>query len=88
MQTTKAIQTLAGILTVQGILAPGQNVFTNMIVPAKTGSVWRASIEFWAVSSQDLKKAQADAERFGTSVVDFCPRPGGKVETYNDEWHN
>jgi hypothetical protein len=40
-----------------GVLAPGYGIETNMIVPARTGSVWRAHIDFWAVSPRDLKKA-------------------------------
>src|SRR5690349_4184470 len=30
-----------------GVLAPGESLITNMIVPAKAGAVWRASVEFW-----------------------------------------
>jgi hypothetical protein len=71
----------------EGILFPGQCVFTNMIVPAKTNA-WRARVMSWPVSPQDLKKAQADADRFGTSVTDFCPRAQDKETTYNDEWHH
>ncbi len=72
----------------QGILLPRGSVSTDMIVPAKTNA-WRASVDFWPVSPQDLKKAQADAKRFGppTSATDFCPRSGDKMATYNDEWH-
>ena len=33
-----------------GVLAPGQGLITNMIVPARKGSVWRACIEFWPLS--------------------------------------
>jgi len=81
----------------KGVLALGQSLVTNMIVPAKMGSVWRASIRFWPISDQDLKTAhqdvkhaQGDAEGPGTlSVVDFLPRrtAQGKMGTYNDEWH-
>ena len=73
----------------EDMLQPRRSVFTNMIVPAKTNA-WRASVDFWPVSPQDLKKAQADANRFGppTSATDFCPRPDGKMGTYNDEWHH
>jgi hypothetical protein len=31
----------------EGYLAPGQGLHTNMIVPALTGSMWRASIDYW-----------------------------------------
>ena len=73
----------------QGVLAPGQSVFTNMIVPAKTGSVWRASIEFWPLSTQALKTAQDDADRlFGLSVAELCPHPQERKGTYYDEWHH
>jgi hypothetical protein len=72
----------------EGILQPGQCVFTNMIVPGETNA-WRAWVEFWPVSPQDLKKAQADAEQFkASSVADFCPRRDGKEATYDDEWHH
>jgi hypothetical protein len=72
----------------QGVLGPRGNLITNMIVPAKAGSVWRACIEFWPISPQDLEKAQADADRFGLSVVEFSPLPQGRKGTYNDEWHH
>lgn len=73
----------------QGVLAPGQNLFTNMIVPGRTGSVWRASVEFWPVSPQDLKKAQNDAARsFGLSVAELCPHPEDRKGKFNDEWHH
>ena len=71
----------------EGILQPQQCVFTNMIVPAKTNA-WRASVDFWPLSPQDLKKAQADAERLGTSVSDFLPRSQNRKGTYNDVWHH
>ena len=72
----------------QGVLSPGESLFTNMIVPAVTGSVWRASVEFWRVSTQDLQKAQEDAQHFGLSVVEFCPRRPDSKGIYNDEWHH
>jgi hypothetical protein len=70
----------------QGVLAPGKGLVTEMIVPAKTGNVWRAYIEFWTVSQQNLKAAQSEAARFRQSVSEFCPRKGTKG-TYTDEWH-
>jgi hypothetical protein len=82
----------------RGVLGPGGSVVKNMIVPAKTGSVWRASIRFWPISNQDLTNAQQDVknaqgdlvERPGRlSVVDFLPRrPAGRMGEYNDEWHH
>lgn len=72
-----------------GILEPGRSVVTNMIVPAKTGSVWRASIGYWPLSPQDLKKAQEDAARFGgLSVAEWCPHHPDSQRTYNDGWHH
>jgi hypothetical protein len=71
----------------QGVLAPSESVFTNMIVPGRTGSVWRASVSFWPVSAQDLKKAQDEAARlFGLSVAELCPHPQDRKGTYYDEW--
>jgi hypothetical protein len=71
-----------------GVITPGQGIETNMIVPAKTGSVWRAYVEFWMISPHDLKKSQDDADRFGVSVTEFCPRPESRKELYNEEWHH
>lgn len=71
----------------EGVFAPGQGIETDMIVPAKTGSVWRAYVEFWKVAPEDLKKAQADAARFHERVSIFCPIPKTKG-LYNDEWHH
>jgi hypothetical protein len=36
----------------EGILAPGQGLHTNMVVPAKSGSVWRANIDYWPIRSK------------------------------------
>jgi hypothetical protein len=33
----------------QGVLASGQGTEIDMIVPAKTGSVWRAYVEYWTM---------------------------------------
>jgi hypothetical protein len=71
----------------QGVLAPSESLFTNMIVPAATRSVWRATVEFWRVSARDLKKAHDDAPRFGYSTSEFCPRRPDTKGTFNDEWH-
>lgn len=74
-----------------GILAPGESLFTDMIVPAHTGSVWRASIEFWRISPQDLKEAQAKAAKFPEiGVFGFCSYPQNKkdIYQYDDEWHH
>lgn len=71
----------------QGVLAPGESLFTNMVVPAVTGAVWRASVEFWPISTQDLKRAQDDAQRFGLSVVEVRRRHPDTKGIYNDEWH-
>ena len=38
-----------------GMLVASQGIETNMIVPAKSGSVWRAYVEFWSVSHQDSR---------------------------------
>lgn len=71
----------------KGILAPGQGVLTNMIVPAKTGSVWRASLDFWPVSAEALKKAEDLAkDNKAVTAINFCPYPKKKRET-NDVWH-
>ncbi|MEI7729686.1 MAG: hypothetical protein WCO56_08935 [Verrucomicrobiota bacterium] len=72
----------------EGVLAPGQGIETNMIVPGRTGSVWRAHVDFWAVSPQDLKTAQSNANHFHCSVIEFCPRPQDKKGVCNDEWHH
>ena len=72
----------------EGILAPGQSVFTNMIVPARAGSEWRACITFWPVSPEDVKRSQGEAERFDSPASDFCPHPEGQKRVYNDEWHH
>jgi len=72
----------------EGILGPGQSLFTNMIVPAKSGSVWRASIDFWPISAEKLRIAQEQAKHHKYEPVSsFCPRPGNTMGTYNDEWH-
>jgi len=60
--------------------------FKIRTISGKNG--WRASVDFWPVSPEDIKDAQADAERFGESVAHFCPRPQGKEATHNDEWHH
>jgi hypothetical protein len=39
----------------EGTLASGQGIVTNMIVPAKSGSVWRGYVEYWSVSHQDSR---------------------------------
>jgi hypothetical protein len=39
----------------EGILAPGEGVETNMIVPAKTGIVWRAYVEWWTTSMRHME---------------------------------
>jgi hypothetical protein len=71
----------------EGILLPGQSVITNMIVPGKAGSLWRASVEFWPISPEELRKAQDDAARFGLSVFEFTPRHHRR-RIYKDEWHH
>ena len=44
----------------EGILPPGQGVRTNMIVPALTGAVWRAYVEFWPPASSEDFRTQSD----------------------------
>ena len=58
----------------KGMLAPGRGIETNLIVPAKTGSVWRAYAEFWTLSPQESTKHMAEAEKFGLPVYDFAER--------------
>jgi hypothetical protein len=57
-----------------------------MIVPGRTGSEWRAFVILRTFSPQDLKKAQADAERFGGAVSEFLPLPLTQGTNY-DRWH-
>ena len=71
-----------------GVLLPGQGVFANMIVPAKAGKVWRASVTFWPVSAQDVKRYESEAERFPLPVGHVLPCPEGSERRYNDEWHH
>ena len=70
----------------EGVFAPGQGLETNMIVPGKMGSVWRAYVEFWTISPQELQKSQSDAARFGESANRFCPHREDKKGIYYDEW--
>ena len=39
----------------EGVLASGQGIQTNMIVPAKAGSAWRAYVDYWMLPSRNLK---------------------------------
>ena len=39
----------------EGVLASGQGIETNMIVPAKAGSAWRAYVDYWTLPSRNLK---------------------------------
>jgi hypothetical protein len=71
----------------EGILASGQGCETNMIVPAKTGSLWRAYIEFWTLSSEESKRYKNEADKFGLPVFHLLPK-GRKISLYNDEWHH
>ena len=71
----------------EGILAPGRGIETNLIVPAKTGSVWRAYAEFWTLSPQESTKHMAEAEKFGLPVYDLRPRDR-RTFLCNDEWHH
>ena len=42
----------------EGVLAPGQGVVTNMIVPALTGSVWRAVVDYRPTTTNRWPKSQ------------------------------
>lgn len=72
----------------EDVFAPGQGMETNMIVPAQTGSVWRACVESWTISPQEMKKAQDAAARFGVPPFGFLPRHQETRVLYNDEWHH
>jgi hypothetical protein len=51
----------------EGVLAPGQGLCTNMIVPAK-GRAWRAFVEYWPppLTSQTKSRRYNDAWHRGT----------------------
>jgi hypothetical protein len=39
----------------EGILGPGEGLLTNMIVPALTGSVWRAEVDYSPAKARDSR---------------------------------
>jgi hypothetical protein len=72
----------------EGFLSPGDGVLTNMLVPAGSNVLWRASLEFWPVRSKDLKKYQKEAAHLNISATEICPRPEKTKRVYHDEWHH
>jgi hypothetical protein len=36
----------------EGLLASGHGLHTNMIVPAKSGGVWRADVDYWPTTAK------------------------------------
>ncbi len=71
----------------EGILASGQGCETNMIVPAKSGSAWRAYVEFWTLSPEEAMKCKIEADKFGLPVFHTMPTRR-KILQCNDEWHH
>jgi hypothetical protein len=68
----------------EGNLSPGQVIATNMIVPAGTGSVWRASIAFWYAPSSWETKLWPVAQRVPWLFRAF---PCKKYRRFLDGWH-
>ena|ERR1039457_5532871 len=71
----------------EGILASSQGCETNMIVPAKSGSAWRAYVEFWTLTPEEALRCKIEADKFGLPVFHMMPTRR-KILRYNDEWHH
>jgi len=72
----------------QGIMASGQCIETNMIVPAKCGNGWRAVIDFRVITPQESEKIKAQTREFkGVSEYEWCPHDK-KWKSSKDEWHH
>ena len=69
-----------------GILASGQDIETNMIVPARSGGSWRACVEFRKLSPQESEKYRHEAEQYEVSAFLLSPE-GKEIFSYYDEWH-
>jgi hypothetical protein len=69
----------------EGSLPPGQGFETNMIVPAKTGSVWRASVTYWS----ETTPFEATLWRWGYRIPGYWRLFRSKeMHTSVDAWHN
>jgi hypothetical protein len=66
----------------EGVLAPGEGLRTNMIVPAVSNMVWRAAVEFWQrPESIEQNVNSRDHATF------LGPREKSKIAWFYDGWH-